>query len=203
MAPVKKTSTTPWYRRKAVIAAALIVAVLAGAHLTLSWPHNFLGAVVYRMLGKQLPPKRSEDLANIKKFLKAKRLLDRKEHAPARKALEDLRTRIQPNFLFFQKVYYYLGYIYDVQGEFRKEEMLYRDLQEKDVVLSKFLFGLYYFRHGQEAKARESLAAALELDRKHRRLTNEFKSLLHSTMAMTSRGGDAQQRVPDRESPAR
>lgn len=200
---MKKTSTTPWYRRKAVIAAALIVAVLAGAHLTLSWPHNFLGAVVYRMLGKQLPPKRSEDLANIKKFLKAKRLLDRKEHAPARKALEDLRTRIQPNFLFFQKVYYYLGYIYDVQGEFRKEEMLYRDLQEKDVVLSKFLFGLYYFRHGQEAKARESLAAALELDRKHRRLTNEFKSLLHSTMAMTSRGGDAQQRVPDRESPAR
>jgi len=202
VAPVKKTSTTPWYRRKAVIAAALVVAVLAGAHLTLSWPHNFLGTAVYRLLGKQLPPKRSEDLVNIRKFLKAKRLLDKKEYAPARVALEDLRTRIQPNFLFFQKVYYYLGYIYDVQGDFRKEEMLYSDLQEKDVVLSKFLFGLYYFRHGQDSKARESLSAAIQLDRKHRRLTNEFKSLLHRTMELTSRS-EGGPRVTAGESPVR
>ena len=199
---MKKTSRTPWYRGKAVIAAALVVTVLAGAHLSLSWPYNFLGTAVYRVLGKQLPPKRSEDLANIKKFLKAKRLLDRKEYAPARVALEDLRTRIQPNFLFFQKVYYYLGYIYDVQGEFRKEEMLYSDLQDKDIVLSKFLFGLYYFRHGQDAKARDCLSAALQLDRKHRRLTNEFKGLLHRTMELTSRS-EGGPRVPAGENPVR
>lgn len=184
---MKKKSTIPWYRRKAVIAAALVVTLIAGTHLTLSWPHNFLGAAVYRLMGKQLPPKRSEDLANIRQFLKAKRLLDKKDYAQARLKLEDLKARIQPNFLFFREIYFFLGYIYDVQGDFGKEESLYGELQGKDLVLSKFLYGLYYFRHGQEASARESLSSALALDGKYHRLNNEFRSLLHSTLAQISR----------------
>ncbi|MEA5113517.1 MAG: tetratricopeptide repeat protein [Geobacteraceae bacterium] len=184
---MKNTSTIPWYRRKAVIAAVLVVTLIAGAHLTLSWPHNFLGKVVYRILGKPMPPKRSEDLANIRQFLKAKRLLDRKDYAQARLKLEDLRARIQPNFLFFREIYFFLGYIYDIQGDFKKEESLYSELQGKDVVLAKFLYGLYYFRHGQETKAREFLSSTLALDQKYHRLNNEFRSLLHSTMAQISR----------------
>lgn len=183
---MKNKKKIPWYRRKSTIAAGLIVVVLASAHITLSWPHNFLGKAVYRLLGKQMPPKRSEDLANIKQFLKAKRLLDKKDYAPARTKLEDLRTRVLPNFLFFREIYLYLGYIYDIQGDYRKEETLYNELQEKDIVLSKFLYGLYYFRHGQETKGREYLTAALELDRKYGRLTNEFRSLLDRTMKLTS-----------------
>lgn len=189
MALVKNKSITASYRKKVVIVLSLIVALTAGYYLMVTWPHNVIGKVAYRLLGKKLPLKKSEELAYIRQFLSAKRMLDKKELAQARAKLEIIKGRVQPNFLFFREIYFYLGYIYDVQGDFGKEEALYSELQEKDVVLSKFLYGLYYFRHGQDFKARENLTAALSLDRKYRRLNIEFRNMLQRTMVQISRQG--------------
>jgi hypothetical protein len=161
---------------KVIVFSCLIALLFAGVYLAKTWPYNFAGSIIYRLLGKPIPNKKSEALAHIKQFLQAKRKLDKKDYKSAQATLEDLQSRISPRFLFFKEVYLYLGYIYDVTGDFRKEESLYRGLEKKDPVLSKFLYGLYYMKHGQAEKGRGLFSEALLLDNKAHRLGNKYRA---------------------------
>jgi hypothetical protein len=182
---VKKTKTK-WRLNKVLVFSFLIASLVASAYLAKTWPYNFAGSIIYRLLGKPIPNKRSEALAQIKQFLQAKRKLDKKDYKGAQATLEYLQTRISPKFLFFKEVYLYLGYIYDMTGEFRKEESLYRGLEKKDVVFSKFMYGLYYTRHGQEAKGRALFSEALVLDNKMHRLGSKYRAAVKNKLKEVS-----------------
>jgi tetratricopeptide (TPR) repeat protein len=178
---VNKTKTAKWYFNKYTITVYLIVTLLAGAYLVKTWPYNFAGAIVYRLLGKP-DPRQNADLVHIKKFLSAKRKLDKKDYQNAQILLEELRTSISGNFLFFREIYLYLGYVYDVKGEFDKEMSLYIDLDKKDKILSRFLTGLYYYKHGQTEKTVRLFNEALLLDNKSHKLGDKYRAVIEKLL---------------------
>jgi hypothetical protein len=182
-----KITKSKWRINKVIVISFLVASLVASAYLAKTWPYNFAGSIIYRILGKPIPNKKLEALAHIKQFLQAKRKLDKKDYKSAQATLEDLQSRISPRFLFFKEVYLYLGYIYDVTGDFRKEESLYRGLEKKDPVLSKFLYGLYYMKHGQEEKGRELFSKALLLDNKAHKLGSKYRAEIERVLKASPR----------------
>lgn len=160
-----------------------VLLLLATAFTIKTWPFNFVGKITYRILGKRLPVTAGEDLANIQRFLFARRKISEKKFPEAQKELEKLRTKVSPDFIFFKEIYLYLGYIYDNQGQFKKEEDLYTELQGKDVVFSNFMKGLYYQRHGDKAKARGFFSEALKLDNRYHRLNDRYRGMINKLVA--------------------
>lgn len=158
--------------RKFLVVLAVLVIGTAALFVLVTWPHNAVGRIVYRLLGKELPSRRSEDLRNIKRFLAAKRMLDKKEYAKAFEELEFLRKNVNSSFPFFKDIYLSIGYIHDVKGELQQEEALYRDLATKDKTLANFLLGLYHIHHGRESEGRKYLGEAIRLDNQFNRLGN-------------------------------
>lgn len=160
-----------------------VILLLFAAYTIKTWPFNFVGKVTYRLLGRPVPVSAKEDLENMKGFLLARRLITDKKFPEAQKKLEKLRKKVSPNFIFFKEIYLYLGYVYDNQGQFRKEEDLYRELQEKDVVFSKVMQGLYYHRHGDKAKALGLFNEALNLDARYHRLNDRYRGMIKKLVA--------------------
>lgn len=152
-------------RNRRRILALLVAVILGGAsvYVVATWPYNVVGWVSYRMAGKPFPS-RATELRHMKRFLEAKRKLNKKEYDAAFQELQYLRQNVAPTFPFFKEVYLYLGYIHDIRGDLRGEEALHRELEAKDKVFALFLKGLYAIRHGRDAEGREYLAEAVKLD---------------------------------------
>ncbi|WP_298269850.1 hypothetical protein [Geobacter sp.] len=185
-------SNPPAPRRSAplkIIALALAGIVVAALTVVtvITWPYNPLGRVIYRVLGKQLPPTRSEELGNIKRFLAARRKLDKKEYAQAFEDLDYLRTHAGTSFTFFKEVYLYLGYIYEIRGDLADEERLYRELAGRDRVFARFMDGLYNFRHGRPDEARKALSEAVALDDRLNRL-GKYREIAIKTLEKLDKG---------------
>ena len=154
--PARKTGRT----------IAALIAVIFGAasvYVIATWPYNVVGWMTYRVMGKPFPS-RATELQNIKRFLDAKRKLNKKEYDAAFQELQYLRLKVAVTFPFYKEIYLYLGYIYDIRGDLRGEEALHRDLEAKDKVFARFLKGLYAIRHGRAAEGKGYLAEAIKLD---------------------------------------
>lgn len=164
--------------KKFVCILCSILLLFFAAYTIKTWPFNFVGKITYRILGRPIPVSAAEDLENMKGFLLARRLINDKKYPEAQKELEKLSRKVSPDFVFFKEIYLYLGYTYDTQAQFRKEEDLYRKLQEKDIVFAKFMQGLYYSRRGDKAKARGYFNEALELNGRYHRLNEKYLGLL-------------------------
>ncbi|AJE04270.1 tetratricopeptide repeat protein [Geobacter pickeringii] len=168
--PIKTPQRQSAGRRKLFLTIAGILIAATAILTAITWPYNPIGRGIYRLLGKELPPTRSEELANIKRFLSARRKLDKKDYAAAFNELEYLRTRAGTSFTFFKEVYLYLGYIYEIRGDIAGEEQLYRELAGKDRVFARFMEGLYNFHHNHPTEARKALDEAIALDNRLNRL---------------------------------
>lgn len=169
-------------RKLAYIVCSVLLLFFA-AYTIKTWPFNFVGKITYRILGRPIPVSAAEDLENMKHFLSARRMIGNKKFPEAQKELEKLRRKVSPDFIFFKEIYLYLGYVYDNQGQFRKEEELYSELQEKDVVFSQFMRGLYYQRRGDKAKARDFFSEALKLDDRYHRLNDRYRGMIKKLVA--------------------
>lgn len=159
------------FRNKKAIIAAIAVLLIAGiAFIVKTWPDNIVATAAYYVMGKPAPGKNKEDLRDIKTFLSAKRNIDAKQYGAARTELEGLAAKVETKFLFFREIFLYLGFVYDVTGDFAREEALYSRLATQDPTFSKFMFGLYHVRKGKITEARQELFEALKLDDQHKRL---------------------------------
>lgn len=150
----------------------VLVAVILGAaavYVVATWPYNVVGWVSYRMAGKPFHS-RATELQQIKRFLEAKRKLNKKEYDAAFQELQYLRQNVATTFPFFKEIYLYLGYIHDIRGDLRGEEALHRELEAKDKVFAHFLRGLYAIRHGRNVEGKKFLAEAVKLDNQFNRL---------------------------------
>lgn len=174
-------------KRPVVIAAIALLFAVGFAHVAMTWPNNMIATAIYRLLGKAPPSKTQEDLRNVKLFLNAKRKIDSKQYAAARADLEKLSHKVETNFLFFREIFFYLGYVYDVTGEFRAEEALYSRLGKHDPTFSKFMFGLYHVRQGKAAQAQQELVEALKLDDRHRRLGKYRQTAVQALQTLNAR----------------
>lgn len=146
------------------VAAVIAVLIGIGAIYTVStWPYNVVGWITYRVMGKPFPS-RATELQHMKQFLAAKRKLNKKQYDSAYQDLEYLRQNVTVAFPFFKEIYLYLGYIYDIRGDFRSEEALHRELEEKDKVFAGFLRGLYAIHHGRTEEGKKYLSEAVKLD---------------------------------------
>jgi len=181
-------AVTNIFKRPVLIAAIALLFAAGVAHVAITWPDNLIATVVYHLLGKTPPSKTQEDLRNIKLFLNAKRKIDSKQYAAARADLEKLSDKVEADFLFFKEIFFYLGYVYDVTGEFSKEEALYTRLGKKDPTFSKFMFGLYHVRHGKAAQAQQELVEALKLDARHRRLGKYRQTAVQALQTLNADG---------------
>lgn len=153
------------------ILAVLVSAILGAAavYVVATWPFNVVGWMSYRMAGKPFPS-RATELQQIKRFLEAKRKLNKKEYDAAFQELQYLRQNVATTFPFFKEIYLYLGYIHDIRGDLRGEEALLRELEAKDKVFAHFLKGLYAIRHGRNVEGKQFLAEAVKLDNQFNRL---------------------------------
>jgi len=158
--------------RKTRRVVAILIAIVLGissVYVASTWPYNVAGWITYRLMGKPFPS-RVTDLQHMKRFLDAKRKLNKKEYDAAFEELQYLRQNVSITFPFFKEIYFYLGYIYDVRSDFRGEEALHRELEVKDKVFARFMKGLYAIRHGRNAEGRMFLAEAVKLDNQFNRL---------------------------------
>ncbi len=158
-------------RKKGRTIAALVAIILgvASVYVVATWPYNVVGWMTYRVLGKPFPS-RATELQNIKRFLDAKRKLNKKEYDAAFQELQYLRQNVAVTFPFFKEIYLYLGYIHDLRGDLRGEEALHRELETKDKVFARFLEGLYAIRHGRDVEGKGYLAESIKLDDQFNRL---------------------------------
>lgn len=180
----KERNLRPAFRRPAVL-FFLAVAISASVYLFWTWPDNLVGIITYRFLGKPLPSK--SPLQQIRLFLAAKRKLDKKDFAGAHRELEYLRQQIESDFPFFKEVYMYLGYLYDVKGDLKSEEALYRELEGKDETFAKFMFGLYHIKHGRAEQGHRELFEALKLDDRTKRL-GKYREVAEKELGKAVRG---------------
>ncbi len=147
-----------------VVAAVIVVMFgVASIYTVSTWPYNVVGWITYRVMGKPFPS-RATELQHMKQFLAAKRKLNKKQYDSAYQDLEYLRQNVTVAFPFFKEIYLYLGYIYDIRGDFRSEEALHRELEEKDKVFAGFLRGLYAIHHGRTEEGKKYLSEAVKLD---------------------------------------
>jgi len=158
-------------RKPRRILAVLVATVLGAAvlYVVATWPYNVVGWVSYLVAGKQFPS-RATELQYMKRFLEAKRKLNKKEYDAAFRELQYLRQNVATTFPFFKEIYLYLGYIHDIRGDLSGEEALHRELEARDKVFAGFLKGLYAIRHGRGAEGRQYLAEAVKLDNQLNRL---------------------------------
>ncbi|WP_298433905.1 hypothetical protein [Geobacter sp.] len=174
-------------RRKLALSLAGILVASLAVLTVITWPYNPVGRMIYKVLGKELPPTRSEELGNIKRFLAARRKLDKKEYAQAFEDLDYLRTHAGTSFTFFKEVYLYLGYIYEIRGDLAGEERLYHELAGRDRVFARFMDGLYNFRHGRLDEARKALSEAVALDDRLNRL-GKYRGIAIKTLEKLDKG---------------
>lgn len=160
--PEKKT-------RQVIAAFIAIMFGIASIYIVSTWPYNVVGWITYRVMGKPFPS-RATELQYMKRFLAAKRQLNKKQYDAAYQELEYLRKNVSNTFPFFKEVYLYLGYIYDIRGDSRSEEALHRELEAKDRVFAGFLKGLYAIHHGRVEEGKGYLSEAVKLDNQFNRL---------------------------------
>lgn len=160
--PKKKT-------RQVVAAVVAVMFGTASIYTVLTWPYNIVGWLTYRVMGKSFPS-RATELQHMKQFLAAKRKLNKKQYDSAYQDLEYLRRNVAVTFPFFKEIYLYLGYLYDIRGDFRSEEALHRELEAKDKVFASFLKGLYALHHGRAEEGKRYLSEAVKLDNQVNRL---------------------------------
>lgn len=170
----KSEKSSPRYK-KATSYILVFAALVASAYLAKTFPYNFAGKIAYRLMGKPFPTRQSEDLAHIRQFLYAKRMIDRRDYRKARKTLEELRPKVSSNFIFFREAYLYLGYVYDVTGEFGKEESLYQRLDNQNPAFSRFLLALYFIKSNRPQVGRGLMQEALQSDDKSGGLGNRYR----------------------------